>query len=320
VDADQWQLFPARTIVPGAGMLGLGSGALLRHLWSASNQADVVHVHAGRDLVSLSALLVAALRHRPVVAQTHGMVFPRRHLRARVFDRLFLPLLRRASTIFYLNEGERNDLAQMLGPSAALCFLGNGIEPSGSGVKASRSDLPTVTFAARLHPVKGVTAFAEMAAIIRDRGVPARFLVYGADQGDLANLQRIIDAKGLFDVLTYCGALPHDHALRAIAESDVFVLASRFEPWGMTVLEAMAAGVPVVLTTGSPLGELLRARESAKVTDGSPAELADAVQGLLEDGTEWKRLSTLGPSTVEELFSMDAVVDTLRQHYARAGS
>jgi glycosyltransferase involved in cell wall biosynthesis len=318
---DKVNLFVARTIVPKVGMLGLGSPSLLRFLWAACRRYDVLHVHAGRDLVSLCALLVAALRRTPVVAQTHGMIFARQTLQVRLFDLLFLPLLRRASTIFYLNEGERDTLSGLLGPGVRLVFLGNGMEPVEPSPPRVTPGPPVVVFAARLHPVKGVVAFAEMAAELRDRGVDARFEVYGADQGDLVNLERVVRERHLDDVLRYGGGLPHAQALQAIAAADVLVLASSFEPGGMPVLEAMSSGVPVVVTTGTPLATPLREADAAKVTDGSPGALADAVQSLLEDEAERERLAVLGPKIVQERFSVDAVVDVLQEHYeAAAGS
>ncbi|MCZ0970953.1 glycosyltransferase [Streptomyces albulus] len=84
----------ARTCVPGQGFSGLFHFGLLPLLWRLAGRADVLHLHAGRDLVSLAALAAAVLRRRPFLAQTHGMVQPRRTAPARAFDRCFVPLLR----------------------------------------------------------------------------------------------------------------------------------------------------------------------------------------------------------------------------------
>ncbi|MCZ0990570.1 glycosyltransferase [Streptomyces diastatochromogenes] len=121
---------PARTLLPGQGFIGLLDPRLVRDLWRAMGGADVVHVHAGRDLVSLAALAVAALRRVPCVAQTHGMVEPRTALPVRLFDLLYLPLLRRTRTCFVLTEQERRLVARVLGPDGPpLRILPNGIRP-----------------------------------------------------------------------------------------------------------------------------------------------------------------------------------------------
>uniref|UniRef100_UPI003D74E529 glycosyltransferase n=1 Tax=Streptomyces sp. bgisy084 TaxID=3413777 RepID=UPI003D74E529 len=61
----------ARTLVPGQGFLGLFHPGLLPLLWRRAGRADVLHLHAGRDLVSLAALVVAVVRRRPFLVQTH---------------------------------------------------------------------------------------------------------------------------------------------------------------------------------------------------------------------------------------------------------
>ncbi|MBA2560780.1 MAG: glycosyltransferase, partial [Propionibacteriales bacterium] len=164
--ADQWRTFPARRVVPRSGMLGLTSAGFLRFVWHVARDVDIVHVHAGRDLVTLSTLLIAWWRKAAVVAQTHGMVAPRRHLRARLFDPIFLRLLRRAATVLYMTDSEHVDLRGQLGPSAHLRFLGNGLELPPPRTTPPPGEMPQVLFLARLHPVKGVTAFAEMAALL----------------------------------------------------------------------------------------------------------------------------------------------------------
>lgn len=118
----------ALPLIPGTGFLGLFNPRLLQRLWRHTRSADVVHVHAGRDLVSLSALAVALLRRRPLVVQTHGMVQPRDSAVALFFDRLYVPLLRRARACLVLTEEEEAGLARVLGPGGPpLHRVRNGV-------------------------------------------------------------------------------------------------------------------------------------------------------------------------------------------------
>ncbi|WP_030174507.1 glycosyltransferase [Streptomyces sp. NRRL S-813] len=308
---------PARSLLPGR-FTGIMHPLLVRDLWRSMGQADVVHIHAGRDLVSLAALAVAALRRKRFLAQTHGMVEPRRAAVVRLFDRVYVPLLRRARGCLVLTERERLALTQVIGPDGpALLTLPNGVRPDRDGAEGHRHRDREVLFLARLHPRKRPESFVEMAALVHRRVPDARFTLYGADEGSLPAVRRLIASHGLTDIVSYGGALDHAEAVRAYAKAAVYVLPSVDEPFGMTVIEAMSAGTPVVCTDGCAIADDLARRGAAVVTDGSPSELADAVCGLLADDERRHALVSAGRRAVEETFSIHAVTDRLEEIYRR---
>ncbi|MCZ0990571.1 glycosyltransferase [Streptomyces diastatochromogenes] len=109
----------------------------------------------------------------------------------------------------------------------------------------------------------------EMAALVHQELPEARFTLYGPDDGSLPAVRRLI-ADGLTDVVHYGGALDPADAREAYRTAAVHVLASVNEPFGMTVIEAMAAGTPVVLTDTCGIADELARRGAAVVTDGTP--------------------------------------------------
>ncbi|ELS55496.1 glycosyltransferase [Streptomyces viridochromogenes] len=308
---------PARSLLPGR-FTGLMHPLLVRDLWKAMGRADVVHIHAGRDLVSLAALAVAALRRKRFVAQTHGMVQPRRSVAVRLFDRVYVPLLRRARGCLVLTEHERRDVAQVIGAGGPpLVTLPNGVRPEREGGAEQGRGEREVLFLARLHPRKRPDAFVEMAALVHRRMPDARFTLYGADEGMLPKVHRLIAAHELEAVVSYGGALAHAEAVRAYAKAAVYVLPSVDEPFGMTVIEALRAGTPVVCTDTCGIADELAHRRAAVVTDGSPEDMADAVCGLLADARKRAALAEAGRRAVTEVFSVHAVTDRLEAIYRR---
>ncbi|MFF5188086.1 glycosyltransferase [Streptomyces sp. NPDC000345] len=307
---------PALRVVPGRGCLGLMHPLLLWDLWRAMGRADAVHLHAGRDLVSLAALAVARLRRKDFVTQTHGMVEPRTAGVARIFDRLFVPLLRGARACLVLTDRERRALSAVLGPDGPpLVHLPNGLRVSAGGDAAGTRGDHEVIFLARLHPRKRPEVFVEMAALVHKEFAEARFTLYGADEGSLPGVRRLIGDRGIGEVVSYGGALDHRGALEAYRRAAVYVLPSVREPFPMTVLEALAEGTPVVCTDSSGIAAELARREAALVTDGSPEALADAVGRLLADAELRRRLAEAGRRAIDEVFSIGAVVDRLEELY-----
>ncbi|GAB2631823.1 glycosyltransferase [Streptomyces capparidis] len=307
----------ARTLVPGQGFLGLLHPRLLVDLWRSAGRADVLHVHAGRDLVSLAALAAAVLRRRRFVTQTHGMVQPRSGPVARAFDAVYAPLLRRARACFVLTEQERAGLAEVLGPRRPpLVPLPNGVRVAEGG---SPADPPVVLYLARLHPRKRPEAFVEMAGLLRESFPGARFVMHGSDEGSLPVVEEAVRRLGLEKAVVYEGALDHAAAVRTTARASVYVLPSVHEPFPMSVLEALAVGTPVVCTSSCGIASELVARGAALVTDGSPAALAEAVRSVLTDGALRDRLVEAGREAVREVFSVGAVADRLEEEYVSSG-
>ncbi|MEU6576005.1 glycosyltransferase [Streptomyces sp. NPDC046805] len=308
---------PARSLLPGR-FTGLMHPLLVRDMWRAMGAADVVHIHAGRDLVSLAALTVATLRRKRFLAQTHGMVAPRRAAAVRLFDRVYVPLLRRARGCLVLTEQERQALAEVIGPGGpSLLTLPNGVRAADDGGVVRRGRGREVLFLARLHPRKRPEAFVEMAALVHRKLPDARFTLHGADEGSLPAVRRLIASHGLQDVVSYGGALEHAEAVRAYGRADVYVLPAVDEPFGMTVIEALSAGTPVVVTDGCGIADELARRGAAVVTDGSPRELAEAVCGVLADEERGDALAKAGRRVVAETYSIHAVTDRLEEIYRR---
>ncbi|MEU9480428.1 glycosyltransferase [Streptomyces sp. NPDC048191] len=307
---------PARRLLPGR-FTGLMHPLLVGDLWRATGKADVVHIHAGRDLVSLTALAVTVLRRKRFLTQTHGMVEPRRAAAVRLFDRLYVPLLRRARGCLVLTEREQRAVAEVVGPHGPpLLVLPNGVRPQGGGGTDRRhGGHPQVIFLARLHPRKRPEAFVELAALVHRRFPEARFALYGADEGSLPLVRQLIFDLGLQDIVTYGGALQHAEAVRAYATAAVYVLPSVDEPFPMTVLEALSSGTPVVCTDTCGIADELARRGAAMVTDGSRQALADAVCELLGDENKRQALVKEGHRAVAEAFSIHAVADRLETFY-----
>jgi glycosyltransferase involved in cell wall biosynthesis len=306
-------LFRARTWIPGPGLLGLCNVRLVLWLWRSVRRYDIVHVHAGRDLVTVVSLSIARLRGVPYVCQTHGMIMPRTSPPARLFDRVLRPLLRHAGELFVLTDEETVGLSAVTRGMQPR-RIANGVPVVVPAEPRELPSPPTIVFLARLHPRKRVMAFVEMAELLVSTGWSGNFVIYGPDEGSLPDVRaRIADLA----VCSYAGAVDHPEALRVLGGAAVYVLSSVDEPFPMSLLEALAAGTPVICTDSCGIAEALRGRPGSQVTNGEPAELAASVRMFTADPPTWASHSAGARTTAEQLFSLDAVVTTLVSTYSR---
>jgi glycosyltransferase involved in cell wall biosynthesis len=275
----------------------------------------VLHIHAGRDLISMTSLTIAWSKRRPYVTQSHGMIQPDQRLMVRLLDMIATRrLLKGAKKRFVLTEHEQDALAEVLGFPIEFEVLFNGVPEAPTIAEPRATD--EVLFCARLHERKRPVAFVEMAAEILRRGIKATFALVGPDDGELEAVQRIIQIKGLKDVVRYEGALGYEAVLARMGRSGIYVLPAVNEPFGMTLLEALSLGIPTVCTDTCDIAPVLRSTRSALVTNESVEAMASAVGEILEDGLLRRQLSRNARQVVSARFSIDAVVSQLEQSYA----
>jgi glycosyltransferase involved in cell wall biosynthesis len=311
------KLFSAIRLIPPMGFSGMVSPGLAWWLLRNIATYDVVHIHAGRDLISTTALAVARAAQRPYVTQTHGMVQPDHRLKARVLDAIAVRrLLLAARRRFVLTQHEHDGLLRVLRASVACEQLPNGVPPARDEQEVDRGRGRQVLFCARLHRRKRPVAFVDMAGELVARGVSATFALVGPDDGDLPAVKEAIAAAGLQKVVHYEGALGYAAVLARMKRADVYVLPSVNEPFPMSLLEALSLGLPCVCTNTCDIAELLLEHNAALVTDGSVTSMADAVAAILEDPSLRDELGQNAMEIVIQKFSMNAVGDQLERAYA----
>ncbi len=310
------RLFRAVRLIPPMGFSGMVSPGLALWLLRRISEYDVVHVHAGRDLISTTSLTLAWVRRRPYVTQTHGMVQPDQRARARIMDAAAIRrLLRAARARFVLSQHEEDGLREVLASPLACQRLPNGVPEQTDLADVEKSVWSEVLFCARLHERKRPVAFVEMAGELARRGLSATFPIVGPDDGELVAVRESITREGLQEVVRYEGALDYNAVLARISRADVYVLPSVHEPFPMSLLEALALGIPSVCTDSCDISESLRDYGAAIVTDGSVTDMADAVQTILENPGLRSELSRNARKAVAELFSMEAVGNRLEMTY-----
>lgn len=317
-------LYQARHLLPRFEVSGITSGPLLLAARRMMHGADVVHVHLMRDLVTLPAALLALASGTPLVVQTHGMVDPTEKRVAQLTDLLGVRrVLRGADAVLHLTESERIDVNAVAAPVrlTRTVRLVNGVRPQERKPDRDPARPPTVLFLARIQERKRPEDFvAAMPAVLAEYP-DARFVLAGPDTGALPGTLRLARELGVLDSLDHVGPLGHEEVLAAGRQADVYVLPSIEEPLGVSVLEAMSVGTPVVITRTCGLGPDVAEAGAGRVIDsrvGDDAANAGKVARAVLELLEPKANAEAGQAAWElvgEHFTIDVVTRTLRRTY-----
>lgn len=313
------RLFPGRRVLPKTGFAGLTCPGLLSWLATAVKGADVVHVHLARDLVTLPAAAVALLARKPLVVQAHGMIDRTHNPLAVPLDRLLTrPVLRRARTIFYLTDRERQDLTDVAENGLQLAHLPNGVAmPEAQAIeqRVGPQCNPEVLYLARLHSIKRPTLMVDAVKALGREHSQALFTLVGPDEGQATELQSAMLKAGLQGKVIWTGPIPPDQTLERMRKASIYVLPSSAEVFPMAVLEAMSVGLPVVVTDGCGLAPMIEANSAGLVCGQSAEDFAGAVGDLLSDPARRIVMGANARRAVTELYSMQRVAKSLGDMY-----
>ncbi|MBL8147296.1 MAG: glycosyltransferase, partial [Anaerolineae bacterium] len=291
---------------------------LLRQL-----KPDVVATHTAK--AGFVGRVAAWLAGVPVIVHTyHGHVFTGYFSPAKT--RLFLLLERFAArlsdAIIALTPGQRDDLVNVyhIAPASKFTVMGYGLDLSAFAAAQRQSggfrqawgvagDAPLITIVGRLAPVKNHALFLQAAAKVREVLPAARFAIVG--DGELrAELEAQVDALGLRDAVFFTGW--QKDVVPVYAGSDVLVISSVNEGTPFTVIEAMAAGCPVVSTAVGGVPDFLNHGELGKLVPSGDADaLAAALVETVQQPPDAEALRAL----IVERYGIDRLVRDLDALY-----
>ena len=285
------------------------SRALLRSLQRTLVSVDIVHTHA-----SLAGRLIARQRGYKTVLTRHtlGPPLPANGLPG--WKRVAYSLVARQLTnaIIAVSAACVGRLQAEGVPENMIRLVYNGIDPRpflAADRQEARHQLdvlaarPVIATVARLTEVKGLPYALQAAAELRRRGYEFTWLFAG--QGPLENeLRQQAVQLGLADAVRFLGY--REDIPTILAAADIFVLPSIMEALGLSVLEAMASGLPVVASRVGGIPELIRdGQDGTLVTPAAPQELAKAIAFYLRQPAQAEAAGRQGRARVLERFTLE---------------
>ena len=268
---------------------------------AAKERFDVIHAHDWLTyLAGISAKIVSG---KPLVVHVHATEFDRsgENVNQAVYD-IERQGMHMADKVIAVSHLTRNIIINRYGvPEDKVVTVHNAVDFSGesecAGVKRNVPE-KVVTFLGRVTFQKGPDYFVEAANKVIKKYPNVRFVMAGS--GDMLN--RMIRRAAELEITSkfhFTGFLKGNDVNRMFAMSDVYVMPSVSEPFGISPLEAMRSSVPVIISKQSGVAEVLR--HALKVDFWDVDAMADFIYGLLNYDALSKYFIRHGQAEVENL-------------------
>ena len=255
--------------------------ALIAEFIARNNRFDVIHAH---DWLTFPAGIAAKkISGKPLVIHVHATDFDRSggNVNPRVYA-VEREGMENADHIIAVSTLTKNIIIEKYGiPPEKITVIYNAVEPvSDEKISGFHKgvDEKIVTFLGRVTMQKGPEYFIEAASLILKKMNNARFVMAGS--GDLLNqmVARVAEL-GISDHFHFTGFLKGNDVYQMLRMTDVFVMPSVSEPFGIVPLEAMQFNVPVIISNQSGVAEILE--NAIKIDFWDTFAMADAIYGLL---------------------------------------
>jgi glycosyltransferase involved in cell wall biosynthesis len=273
----------ART-VPGSWKF---SWPMTRWLWANAAAYDVVHVHALFSYATIPGCRSAAHAPVPYVLRPLGTLSEWSLGHRGWKKRPYYALLERshlemASAIHVTSDAEAEDVAR-LGHAARTRVIPLGIDvedrPPVRARPVSAHDPLRLLFLSRLHEKKNVPLLLRALADVGDSPRPVMLTIAGDGEPRYRDdLVALTQQLGLTDRVRFVGHVHGDAKREVLEHSDCFVLPSAHENFGLAVAEALAAGLPAIVSPGVALARDVNDAGAGLVADATESELASAIR------------------------------------------
>lgn len=304
-------------------------------LWLIKNisKYDVVHIHAIWSFSSTVSALLCRYNRVKYILRPAGMLSLYSWGYKSWKKNIYWHLLEKytvhgASSLHVTSDDEKKDVSRK-NISCQIYTIPNGVEESAFSEK-TKNDLAclgidynllieknVLLFMSRLHPVKGVVD--RLLPAVKELGDQYVLLLAGSvdsharEYGD--EVEEYIRDKELADKVVMLGAIDGDDRWSLFRYADLFILPSHSENYGVVVVEAMACGCPVIVTSEVQSASIVKEAMSGIVVDGDVSELKKAIQQAFSDDKVRRDMSVNGMKYTKENLRWPIIAEKISDMY-----
>ncbi|WP_297069478.1 glycosyltransferase family 4 protein [Thermococcus sp.] len=310
--------------VPGHIMRSVGINTTVlarraRSLQPILEKYDIVHGQHAFTPLALKAVSSARKAGKGTLLTTHSVNFE--HSRTlkelvKLVSPYFKHYLKKPHRVIAVSKASKEFIREFTDVPVEVIYNGISLERFRDDwdKESLKSELgvegPMILYVGRIEPRKGVgTLISAM------KNIKGRLVVVG-NGSNLPLLRKKAKHLGILDRIDFMGHVEYSEIPKLYGASDVFVLPSLSEAFGIVLLEAMASGVPVVGTSAGGIPEILDGCGMV-VQPGNADELADAINLLLDNQNLAGKLGRLGRRRVERVYDWRIIAKKVESTYMK---
>lgn len=304
-------------------------GIIFRSL-TEFHKFDVIHIHDFYTAQNVWVSLLAILYHKPYLLSVHGCLEEKRIAQKSLFKKLFLlffgkTILKKASFVVASSPNEVSAYKEYGIPPSKIIPIGHGVDPDEFATNITKQAVrkhfnlnqkdTVVTFLGRIHQIKGLDNL--MRAIRRIKDPSIHFVIAGSNDGYLSQLKTDIKKFKLNKKITLWGTCFGEQKSQLFKASDIFVYPSYSEGFSLGILEAAAAGLPLIITTGCHFKEVEKYKAGI-IVEPNDEKIASAIEKLASDPLLRQEFSHNASQLIISKYSMQIIGDKIISIYKKA--
>jgi glycosyltransferase involved in cell wall biosynthesis len=288
---------------------------------------DILHLNDFRTLQNLTAFNNAYKFGVPYVLQANGSlpnIISKQRLKS-TFDILFgRRILHNATKLIAVNPTEVEQYKSYGIDPKRISLIPYGINleefeklpPRGNF--REKYGLPmkdkVILFLGRLHKIKGIDLLINAFAGITKDFSNIKLVVAGPDDGFLPELRKLVAELELSEKVIFTGPLYGEDKLAAYVDADVYALTSSYEIFGISILEALSCGTPVVITDRCGIADIIKDK-AGLVVPYDVKLLQDSLRKILQDELKRKQYARNGKTLVSKNFCWCMIAEKMEKVY-----
>ncbi|MFC1904249.1 glycosyltransferase [Chloroflexota bacterium] len=303
---------------------------IIRNAKKNIRRFDIIHMHNFRTFQNIVMHHYAKKYGIPYVLQAHGSfaTFFQKGLLKKLFDAFWgYDLLKDAARVLAVTKAEAQQYKEITLSQDEIDIIPYGIDLSEFDNLPQRgefrkkynlsSDQKVILYLGRIDKVKGLDLLAQAFTQVLNDLKKVILVIAGPDYGYRTTLIHLTKALEIEGKVIFTGPLYGRNKLEAYVDADVYVLPSSYEILGITVLEALACGTPVIVTNRCGIAETVNG-QAGLVVPYNQEQLQTELFRILLDTKLRRMLGERGKLLVREKFDWDKIVEQVESVYQKA--